>query len=249
MWRYNSIRIVFSQLESFGKCCEQLNPTFQQIHRQRLTAGFGYEACLLKKGLRQVAGKREGSRMVLPEIANQHMEAQAANKIDETYLLDESSWQRIGDTEEIVEIDEFKGISLQHGITGVFDIEELVAILNQEKLDNIAVIAVPPHVNYVDYMVITTGKSPKQMTAVAEFIQRIFKRRTPSSIPPVLEGKNDKDWVALDLGNIALHIFSSKARKMYDLETLWTCGAAYDDQSNHEDVFSALLRQHTFQKS
>nr|SVE73099.1 EOG090X0AI9 [Ceriodaphnia reticulata] len=153
----------------------------------------------------------------------------------------------IGDTEEIVEIDDFKGISLQHGITGVFDIEEFVGILQLEKLGNVAVIAIPPSLNYVDYMVITTGKSPKQMTAVAEFIRRIFKKRSPSSVPPVLEGKNNKDWIALDLGNMALHIFSSKARKMYDLETLWTCGAAFDDLSHEEeDAFTALLREHTF---
>lgn len=33
-------------------------------------------------------------------------------------------------------------------------------------------------------------------------------------------------------GNIALHVFSEKARKQYDLETLWSVGAEYDDQTN-----------------
>jgi hypothetical protein len=36
----------------------------------------------------------------------------------------------------------------------------------------------------------------------------------------------------MDLGNIALHIFSAKFRKMYDLETLWTVGPEYDDLTN-----------------
>nr|SVE92551.1 EOG090X0AI9 [Megafenestra aurita] len=153
----------------------------------------------------------------------------------------------IGDEEEEEEFDEFKGISLQRGTTGVFDIEEFIDILHQEKLENIAVIAVPPELNYVDYMVITTGKSAKQMTAVAIFIRKIFKmRRSKNDSLPVVEGKDNKDWIALDLGNIAFHIFSSKARKTYDLETLWTCGAEFDDLAKQEDTLSLLLKEHSF---
>lgn len=33
-------------------------------------------------------------------------------------------------------------------------------------------------------------------------------------------------------GNIALHIFSDKAREIYDLETLWAVGPEYDEQIN-----------------
>lgn len=33
-------------------------------------------------------------------------------------------------------------------------------------------------------------------------------------------------------GNIALHIFSNKAREIYDLETLWAVGPKYDEQIN-----------------
>jgi len=36
----------------------------------------------------------------------------------------------------------------------------------------------------------------------------------------------------MDLGNIALHIFSARVRKIYDLETLWTVGPEYDDLTN-----------------
>nr|SVE94401.1 EOG090X0AI9 [Simocephalus serrulatus] len=166
---------------------------------------------------------------------------------DTDNLFDQEDWQRIGDSEEIEEIDDFRGVSLQRGVTGVFDIEDLVEILNQENLIDVAVLAVPPQLNYVDYMVITTGKSAKQMTAVAEFVRKVFKKRClPTDSLPVIEGKNNKDWIALDLGNIALHIFSSKARKTYDLETLWTCGADFDDLSNQEDALSILMKEHTF---
>lgn len=38
------------------------------------------------------------------------------------------------------------------------------------------------------------------------------------------------------LGNIALHIFSSSARPLYDLETLWSVGPDYDDKNRIVDV-------------
>nr|SVE73719.1 EOG090X0AI9 [Daphnia atkinsoni] len=149
--------------------------------------------------------------------------------------------------ETIEEFDEFQGISLQHGTTGIFDIEEFVEILGQQKLQNIVVIAVPSQLNYVDYMVITTGRSPKQMTAFAEFIRKISKRRCSESDPlPVIEGKSNKDWIALDLGNIALHIFSSKFRKIYDLETLWTCGPDFDDLSKESDILTGQVKSYAF---
>lgn len=37
-------------------------------------------------------------------------------------------------------------------------------------------------------------------------------------------------YVALSVvGNIAVHLFLEETRRMYDLETLWSVGAEYDD--------------------
>lgn len=122
-------------------------------------------------------------------------------------------------------------------MTGVFDIEDLVNILRRENVDNLAVIRVPAKLQYVDYMVIGTGRSPRQMSAVVDLIRRIFKRRhdpDKGDRIPDIEGKGNKDWVAVDLGNIVLHVFSVQVRKAYDLETLWTCGVKYDELSRRD---------------
>ncbi|KAK9754699.1 hypothetical protein QE152_g1037 [Popillia japonica] len=66
------------------------------------------------------------------------------------------------------------------------------------------------------------------MQAIAEFVRKVYKRKCHSNdIIPRIEGENSKEWVALDLGNIALHIFSKEARTKYDLESLWAVGAQY----------------------
>uniref|UniRef100_A0A2A4JDR0 Mitochondrial assembly of ribosomal large subunit protein 1 n=1 Tax=Heliothis virescens TaxID=7102 RepID=A0A2A4JDR0_HELVI len=93
--------------------------------------------------------------------------------------------------------DEFDGINLERGKTGVFDIEDLVEILQRENSKDIFVATVPQDIRYVDYICVVSGRNNRHI-----------------------------------LGNIALHIFTDKARKMYDLETLWSVGPEYDNQMN-----------------
>ncbi|XP_021917575.1 uncharacterized protein LOC110828823 isoform X2 [Zootermopsis nevadensis] len=97
--------------------------------------------------------------------------------------------------------DDFFGLNLNRGVHGVFDIEEIVDILRREKLGNIFVASLPPEAKYVDYIVVVTGKSKRHMSAVAEFVRKLYKKkRHPHDLIPRIEGENSKDWMALDLG-------------------------------------------------
>lgn len=99
------------------------------------------------------------------------------------------------------------------GVTGVFDIEELVELLERDKAKNIFVASVPKEYAYVDYIIIVSGNSQKHMNALATFVRKIYKlKRHQSDLLPKIEGKNSKDWIALDLGK---YIFCIKNRKLY----------------------------------
>ncbi|KZS09173.1 putative 312 protein [Daphnia magna] len=250
MWRQFSLRALLTK-ESCNKSSFMLSSQYER-NSHRVASKIWYRT-YAKINLCHTADRHAGASLFLtfsPTIMNSHRKYTAElveNKSEEKKSFDEDNWQRIGDSETVEEFDEFQGISLQRGTTGIFDIEEFVEILNQQKLQGIVVIAVPSQLNYVDYMVITTGRSPKQMTAVAEFLRKLSKRRCLTTDPlPVIEGKNNKDWIALDLGNIALHIFSSKVRKIYDLETLWTCGPDFDDLSIEKDILTSPMNSYTF---
>jgi ribosome-associated protein len=71
----------------------------------------------------------------------------------------------------------------------------------------------------VDYFVITTGASGRQMNAVADEVDRVM--RGEGSRPRGVEGRKDSSWILHDFGDIVLHVFSPEARKLYDLEHLW----------------------------
>lgn len=133
--------------------------------------------------------------------------------------------------------DPYSGLNLERGINGVYDIEDLILVLEKDNAKNIFVASVPKEYAYVDYIVIVTGKSQKHMIALAEYVRKIYKLKMhKKDVIPKIEGAKSKDWIALDLGNIALHIFSTHAREYYDLETLWTVGSDYDDQTHKPET-------------
>ncbi|KAF5277701.1 hypothetical protein FQR65_LT03681 [Abscondita terminalis] len=140
----------------------------------------------------------------------------------------------------------FEGLNLERGKTGVFDIEDLVEVLKRENADDIFVSAMPTTYNYVDYICIASGRSQKHLNAIVQFVRRVYKQKRHSDDEiPKLEGKNSKDWLALDLGNIALHIFSKEARTLYDLDSLWALGPDFDKECNKKDPMVDMLEKHT----
>lgn len=71
----------------------------------------------------------------------------------------------------------------------------------------------------VDYFVITTGASPRQLRSLAEEVRQAMKSRKN---PPLgVEGDERSSWILQDYGDVVLHAFLPEARGLYDLERLW----------------------------
>lgn len=51
--------------------------------------------------------------------------------------------------------------------------EELVEVLRDEKLTDIAVITVPKEMVYTDYLVLATALSPRHARGVSEFLKKL----------------------------------------------------------------------------
>lgn len=157
------------------------------------------------------------------------------NKLDSStskiiYDFNEEQLRREAGIED-EEIEPPEPIILQRGVTGVFDVEELVDLLRGENAKDVVTIQIPEHLNYVDYMVIVSCKSKRHINSLAEVTRQIYnKKKFRKDNTTIIEGK-ESDWIAMDLGNIALHIMSPEMREAYDLESLWTVGAEFDDKS------------------
>lgn len=72
----------------------------------------------------------------------------------------------------------------------------------------------------MDFFVITTATSGRQMRAIAEEVEMLMKAN--GSRPRVgVEGRESETWILQDFGDIVLHVLSPEGREMYDLEHLW----------------------------
>ncbi|XP_055347426.1 uncharacterized protein LOC129594680 [Paramacrobiotus metropolitanus] len=156
-------------------------------------------------------------------------------------------WVEIEAPEE-PEVDQFVGLNMERGVTGVLDIEDLIHVLRLENAQNICTIKIPPEIMYADYLVVCTGTSKRQLLAMAEFVRKYYKAKKLPEDPFLENSLGIKDWntswIALDLGNIVVHFMDAKTREFYDLEALWALGPEHDPKcAGDADPMLELLRQ------
>jgi len=71
-----------------------------------------------------------------------------------------------------------------------------------------------------DYMVVASGASSRQVTAMAEHIEFKLKQKKVAILG--LEGLRQADWVLIDANDVIVHIFRPEVREFYGLERMWT---------------------------
>ena len=70
-----------------------------------------------------------------------------------------------------------------------------------------------------DYMLVASGTSSRQVTAMAENLITRLKQNGIESIN--VEGIKFGDWVLIDSGDIIIHLFRPEVRAFYGLEKMW----------------------------
>jgi len=83
-----------------------------------------------------------------------------------------------------------------------------VKILEIKKISSIA-----------DYLVLATGRSDRQVQAMAESVKLGLK---PFDMPIDMEGYDEGRWIVVDYGDIIVHLFLEEVRKTYNLDELWS---------------------------
>ena len=96
--------------------------------------------------------------------------------------------------------------------------------LDDDKGEDIVQINLRGKSEIGDYMVIASGRSTRQVTAMAEKLADKVKQEF--GIISKTEGKDTGDWVLIDTGDIIVHIFRPEVREFYQLEKMWQPGTA-----------------------
>ena len=101
--------------------------------------------------------------------------------------------------------------------------EELLAhILTQledDKAEDIVQVDLRGKTAIGDYMVICSGRSSRQVSALSEKLADHLKQNFGRLSR--IEGKETGDWVLIDTGDVIVHVFRPEVREFYQLEKMW----------------------------
>jgi ribosome-associated protein len=89
----------------------------------------------------------------------------------------------------------------------------------EKKATELVLLEMQGVTSYTDYFFICSGKSDRQVQAIA---QRIVEVLEEEGVHPLgLEGTSEGKWVLMDYGDVVIHVFLEPVRRFYDLEGLW----------------------------
>jgi ribosome-associated protein len=88
-----------------------------------------------------------------------------------------------------------------------------------KKAAGLEILDVAGKVDYADFLVLMTGRSDRQVVALAQGIEEALRLKGKRALS--VEGLPHAHWVLMDFGDVVVHVFQDEARGLYDLEGLW----------------------------
>lgn len=98
-------------------------------------------------------------------------------------------------------------------------LETIIASLEDDKAEDIVSIPLSGKSSMADHMVICSGRSSRQVSAISEKLTDRLKHEF--GIICKVEGKEQGDWVLIDAGDVVVHVFRPEVRAFYQLEKMW----------------------------
>ena len=94
-----------------------------------------------------------------------------------------------------------------------------VDIIRERKATDLVLFEVGTLTSIADYFLIASGKSSRQVQAIAQHLRSRMKEEGFTRFG--VEGERDGHWILVDYGDIVIHLFYQPVREFYDLEGLW----------------------------
>lgn len=98
--------------------------------------------------------------------------------------------------------------------------KRVVAALDELKGQDIVKLDVRKLTSITDFMIIASGRSSRQVNALAD---KVIETAKQLKIPVLgVEGEQQGEWILVDLGDVIVHIMLPEIRIYYQLEKLWS---------------------------
>ena len=91
--------------------------------------------------------------------------------------------------------------------------------LDDDQAQDIISIPLAGKSSIADHMVIASGRSTRQVAAMAQKMAQRIKEAGFGHVR--IEGLPAADWVLVDAGDVVVHLFRPEVRVFYNLERMW----------------------------
>jgi ribosome-associated protein len=89
----------------------------------------------------------------------------------------------------------------------------------EKKATDLVLLEMKKTTSFTDYFVICSGKSDRQVQAIAQAIEETLEKERVRPLGE--EGRAEGKWVLIDYADVVVHVFLEPIRRFYDLEGLW----------------------------
>lgn len=106
-----------------------------------------------------------------------------------------------------------------HDVSSEALLDRILVSLDDDKAEDVISIDLRGRSSVADFMVVCSGRSSRQVGAIAEKLVDRLKQEFGRSCK--IEGKDQGDWVLIDTGDVIVHVFRPEVREFYQLEKMW----------------------------
>ena len=99
------------------------------------------------------------------------------------------------------------------------NLDLFVRTARAKKAEGIVLLDMREKTSIADVFMICSGRSNRQVEAIAEHIAVEMKRH--GCRPLGTEGFKEGHWALIDYGHLLVHVFHEPVRQFYDLDGLW----------------------------
>ncbi|NLJ41847.1 MAG: ribosome silencing factor [Clostridiales bacterium] len=99
---------------------------------------------------------------------------------------------------------------------------KIARILQDKKALDVLVLDISSLTAIADYFIIASGRSESQVRALYEEVEEKMKEQGLEV--KRRDGQQGNRWIAMDYGDVIIHLFHHEEREFYSLERLWAGG-------------------------
>ena len=102
-------------------------------------------------------------------------------------------------------------------------VKTICELLAAKQATEIKIVEIKGISDIADYFVICSGRSMPQVKAIFEHLEEQLEKQGRFALRK--EGYTEGRWIAVDYGDVIVHIFHKDTREIYSLDTLWNNGS------------------------